>query len=189
MNLLQKYKWYFLVGILAEVFIFLFSYFMYKENWAEVFRHAARYSGRLSFFVYVYCVYSFISEAKLKATEQTKVNALVFLVLHYIHLGFLLTNLYLNNIEIAIPRLSGGIIAYLMILIYPFILHKLKTALHLVYYYYVGLLMLLTFAARAAGKFEGVQPSVFHYAGIAAVIGLFVWMAVVYKKTSFTKAT
>jgi hypothetical protein len=178
----KKHKWLLLAGVLAEAAILLICYWGYKESPAEVFRHAARYSGRLSFVVYVYCVYSFIQESQLKATAITGFNALLFLVLHFIHLGFLLTSLYLNKIHIPLPRLAGGFIAYVMILLYPFVFSKLKSALHLLYYYYVGLIMLLTFAARASGKFEGAASGPFHYAGMAVTAGLFVWLAAAYRR-------
>ena len=41
-------------GFLIELLIFGFSYII-AENWGEIFRLSARYSGRLSLVVYLIC--------------------------------------------------------------------------------------------------------------------------------------
>ena len=47
------------LGIFTELLIFLFSY-LYKENFGDVFRYSARYSGRLSLIIYFISVGFFI---------------------------------------------------------------------------------------------------------------------------------
>lgn len=80
-----------------------------------------------------------------------------------IHFGFLATNVVLNNIPIVPVKLTGGALAYLMIVLAPLVLHKLKIGWQLVYFYYVSLVMFITYLARAKGDFEGGEPFWFHY--------------------------
>ncbi|MFK7924808.1 MAG: hypothetical protein AB8H47_22810 [Bacteroidia bacterium] len=165
-----------LVGVLAEVVIFLTCYLLHPSL-EEVFRHAARYSGRLSAGIFIATFYVFAtSYPKPIADNPLLRNLLIlFAVLHLIHFGFLATNVYLNSIPLEAVKLAGGALAYLMIVIAPLRLHKLKLAFQLVYFYYVSLVMILTYLARIKGDFEGAEPFWFHYLalGVLLVGGLF----------------
>ena len=58
-------------GFLIELLIFGFSYII-AENWGEIFRLSARYSGRLSLVVYLICFYQFtFSFLKKKSEKKT----------------------------------------------------------------------------------------------------------------------
>tara|TARA_B100001175_G_scaffold43369_1_gene32593 strand:+ start:197 stop:769 length:573 start_codon:yes stop_codon:yes gene_type:complete len=163
-------------GFLIELLIFGFSYII-AENWGEIFRLSARYSGRLSLVVYLICFYQFtFSFLKKKSEKKLKDSIIVFCFLHYIHFIYLTLAVYLNNIPIIPARLAGGFIAYLMILIYPFIISKIKKIIyHLIYFYYVGIVMAVTILGRVRGDFEGAEPEFFHYLGLASVILGFIY--------------
>ena len=60
----------------------------------------------------------------------------VFAVVHIIHFIFLATSIYLNAIPIVFTRLAGGILAYLMIVIYPFYIDKNSTPLETQWFFY-----------------------------------------------------
>ena len=129
-----------------------------------MFRYSACYSGRLSLIIYLYCFYKFY-RAFLKSDNLKRVKDLVFIfgVLHVIHFGFLALSVYLNNLPIIPVKITGGALAYLMIIIYPFIIEKIKKHIyHLIYFYYVGIVMLMTYVARIKGDFEGAEPEIFH---------------------------
>ena len=150
-------------GILIEIIIFFIFYFT-KVDIGDLFRYSARYSGRLSLLVYLYCFYSYVCTFLIDQ-DLKKVKDLVFIfgVLHLIHFGFLALSVYFNDLPIIPLKVMGGAIAYFMIIVYPFLINKIKkTKYHLIYFYYVGIVMLMTYVARLKGDFEGADPELFH---------------------------
>jgi hypothetical protein len=165
------------IGVFLEALIFTVCYYLHPEL-DETFRYAARYSGRLSALVFLYAFYSYAMAFPRPLKENIEVRDLIklFAVLHVIHFFFLTTNIYLNNIELVPVKLIGGALAYLMIVLAPFVLHKMKKALQMVYFYYVAIVMIVTYLSRAKGDFEGGEPFWFHY----FALGTFVLSAVVF---------
>jgi len=166
------------LGIVVEIALFVISYMM-QPSLEETFRHAARYSGRLSFGIFLVTFYKFaFGYPKALKNNITLRNCLtLFAINHIIHFGFLATNIYLNDIPIVPIKLLGGFLAYLMIVIAPFVLHKLKLALQLVYFYYVCVVMIVTYVARAKGDFEGVTPFWFHFFALGVLISCSLFFA------------
>ena len=160
-----------LVGVLLEIIIFLAAYFLYPAI-EDTFRYAARYSGRLSFLVFIYSFYLFASTQPKPLAEHLELRNFIslFAILHLIHFGFLAMSVYLNKIPLETVKVIGGALAYLMIVIAPFKLHQLKYRFQLIYFYYVSLVMALTFVARIKGEFPGAAPYWFHYAGLATMV-------------------
>jgi len=158
-------------GVLAEVIIFLIPY-LSNSTIETTFRHAARYSGRLSFIVFLYTFYLYASSRPKSVRENLPLKNFIslFAVLHVIHFGFLALSVYLNDIQLEVPKVIGGSLAYFMIVAAPFFLDKLKTNLQLIYFYYVSLVMSLTFVARLKGDFPGANPYWFHYFGLATMV-------------------
>ena len=160
-----------LLGILAEGLIVLLA-FLSSSSVAELFKLAARYSGRLSLVIFLLCFFIFAFHLKhLHNSELLKKALTLFAVLHVIHFGFLATNIYLNALPIEVERLVGGVLAYLMIIIAPFKFETIKFSLKLVYFYYVSFVMLMTYIARINGGFEGAEPFWFHYVAIGLIVG------------------
>ncbi len=174
-----------IVGIITELIIFLISYYLHPEL-NETFRYAARYSGRLSLMIFLLSFYLYtVSFPKpLKGNIQLQNFIKLFAILHVIHFCFLATNVYLNNIELVPIKLLGGFLAYLMIVIAPFKLHSVSLAKQLIYFYYVSLVMVLTYVARVKGDFEGAEPFWFHYFSLIVLILcciVFGWMVYINK--------
>lgn len=168
-----------LLGLCAELVVLLISYLINPEI-GETFRYAARYSGRVSAVVFLAAFYLYASSFPSPVKENTQLRNVLtlFAVLHVIHWGFLATNVYLNDIPLEVPKLGGGALAYLMIVVAPFQLHKVNVKLQWVYFYYVSFVMIMTYVARIKGDFQGAEPFWFHYAMIALFIGaavLFGW--------------
>ncbi|MGB0633827.1 MAG: hypothetical protein ACPGKX_04580 [Flavobacteriaceae bacterium] len=169
-----SYRQLLFAGIFLETIIF-FIFFYSKQDLGDVFRYSARYSGRLSLIIYLYCFYKFY-RAFLNSDNLKRVKDLVFIfgVLHVIHFGFLALSVYLNNLPIIPVKITGGALAYLMIIIYPFIIEKIKKHIyHLIYFYYVGIVMLMTYVARIKGDFEGAEPEIFHKIAFVFLILVF----------------
>lgn len=158
-------------GVLAEITIFFVCFWM-QPSFEEIFRYAARYSGRLSLGVFLITFYLFtFSHPKPVKENYTLRNwLLLFAVVHVIHFGFLATNVVLNDIPIVPIKLTGGALAYLMIVVAPLVLHNLKLGLQLVYFYYVSLVMIITYVERAKGDFEGAEPFWFHYVALGTLV-------------------
>jgi hypothetical protein len=159
------------LGVLLEIALFLYFYNV-KPDINEVFRYAARYSGRLSLGIYLLCFFlfrsAFLNNKSLKITQKALG---VFAVMHVIHFLFLAYSIYLNQAPIVPTRLAGGFIAYLMIVIYPFIIEKInRKAIHLTYFYYVGFVMILTYISRVKGQFIGAEPEIFHFTALGVLI-------------------
>ena len=158
------------LGVIIELLLFVFM-FLLNDSLGQVFRLSARYSGRISFSLYTIMFYHFIDEkSKGKSLQNTYWWGVVFCVLHLIHFGFLSGSVFINEQPIIPYKLVGGFLAYLAIVIYPFFMRKIKRlSIHLFYFYYVGIVMAMTFLARIRGEFEGAPESPFHYFGILII--------------------
>lgn len=165
------------IGVLLELLILLVSYLMYQEP-SETFRYAARYSGRLSALVFLFTFYLYTKSFPLPLKDHIELRNFIklFAVLHIIHFGFLAANVYLNSIPLIPVKLMGGALAYLMIVVAPFKLHGLKIAWQLTYFYYVSLVMIMTYIARIKGDFIGAEPFWFHY----LAVGLFIFCGIAF---------
>ena len=166
-----SFKKLLILGIVAELIIFLISYFLHPQL-EETFRYAARYSGRLSLIIFLLAFYLYtISHPKpLRENVQLQNVIKLFAILHVIHFCFLATNVYLNSIALVPFKVFGGFVAYLMIVIAPFKLYSLSFSKQLIYFYYVSLVMILTYVARVKGDFEGAEPFWFHYFSLVVLI-------------------
>ncbi|NKI31802.1 hypothetical protein [Croceivirga thetidis] len=177
-----------LLGVLAEIIIFGYCY-LTEPNLNEVFRHSARFSGRLSFIIFlgVFVLFAFGYPRPIRENHRLRNWLLLFAVLHLIHFGFLATNIYLNDIPLVPKKLAGGALAYLMIVLAPFVLHKVKLGFQLVYFYYVGIVMGVTYLARIRGDFQGAEPFWFHHSAIGILIGFMLYFGIRIFRTSRTK--
>jgi len=157
-----------MLGGVSQAILFLLIFYSI-EDWNEIFRLTARFSGRFSLTLYLLSFYFFTTEFKRSINYPiTKKVMGVFALVHIIHFIFLTTSIYLNAIPIDITRLAGGILAYLMIVIYPFYINKIQHHwVSLVYFYYVGIVMIMTYVSRVQGAFVGASPEVFHFVALA----------------------
>ena len=123
--------------------------------------------------VFLLAFFQFTRSLKQNSESSSKLKWLLitFAVVHVIHFGLLATNVVVNEIPLEVHKLIGGALAYLMIVIAPFILHRLSLAWQLVYFYYVSFVMIMTYIARIKGDFEGAEPYWLHYVALLAVVG------------------
>ena len=181
-KLVLKYGYF--LGIISQLILILILMSLLTDV-NEIFRYAARFSGRFSFSLYLISLLSFLKfYTKNDTIVFTKKVLGIFSLIHLIHFCFLATSIYLNSIPIILYRLAGGFIAYIMIIIYPFYIEKVKNKiLHFIYFYYVGLIMIMTYIARIRGKFKGAEPEMFHYLAITfLIITLIVFSYKIYTK-------
>lgn len=159
-----------IAGVVLEVVIFIASYLLHP-NIEDTFRFAARYSGRLSALVFLFTFYLYAtSKIQIKDHALLQNFVKVFALLHIIHFGFLASCVYLNAIPLETVKVIGGALAYAMIVVAPFKLHKIKKPYQIIYFYYVSFVIIMTYLARLKGDFEGAESSSIHYVGISLMI-------------------
>ena len=190
---MKKYletKKIFLGIVLVELLIFVWGYFS-EPNINEAIRISARYSARFSAIMYLLTLNFFIFQANNEIEKRNLSRfMLAFAVVHFIHFIFLAYNVFLNNIELIPYKLAGGFLAYLMILLFPFFVNKpwLSKWSYYVYFYYVGIVFIITYLSRIKGQFEGASPSIFHHFGLIAVsVSFILCPLVLYKKGRIKK--
>ena len=171
-----SYKKYLIFGVLLELFILLYFYLI-MDNYGDIFRYVARYSGRLSLIIYLFCFYQYVcSFERLKNIQNTKTAVSIFCILHLIHFVFLVLSLYFNELPLIPFKVAGGFLAYIFIIIYPLIIDKIsKSIYHIIYFYYVGIVMLMTYVARIKGEFIGAEPELFHYVALIILLVAFLF--------------
>ena len=171
-----SYKKYLIFGVLLELLILLYFYLM-MDNYGDIFRYVARYSGRLSLIIYLFCFYQYVcSFERLKNIQNTKTAVSIFCILHLIHFVFLVLSLYFNELPLIPFKVAGGFLAYIFIIIYPLIIDKIsKSIYHIIYFYYVGIVMLMTYVARIKGEFIGAEPELFHYVALIILLVAFLF--------------
>ncbi len=175
-NIILKYGYS--LGIISQLLLIL-ALISLLPDINEIFRYAARYSGRFSLLMYIISLLSFINYfSKDHSIELTKKVLSIFALIHLIHFCFLATSIYLNSVPILPYRLIGGFIAYLMIIFYPLYVEKVNNQIfHFIYYYYVGFIMLMTYIARIKGEFQGANPEAFHYVAIFFLVSLLIFFS------------
>ena len=181
-KLVLKYGYF--LGIISQLILILVLMSLLTDI-NEIFRYAARFSGRFSFSLYLLSLLSFLKYyTKNQSIVLTRKVLGIFSLIHLIHFYFLATSIYLNSIPIIPYRLAGGFIAYLMIIIYPFYINKVKNNIfHFIYFYYVGLIMIMTYLARIKGEFKGAEPEIFHYLAMTfLIITLIIFSYKIYSK-------
>ena len=160
-----------LIGIIFESVLF-FTFFLLKDDLGEVFRYAARYSGRFSFVLYLLAFYWFIKEHTLNLPLiRTKKWVTVFSIMHLIHFGFLAASVELNDLPIVSIKVIGRFLAYIGILCYPFYRKHPRNAIP------SDVLLLCwfrdghdPFLARIRGEFVGANPEVVQFIGLGIVL-------------------
>ena len=168
-----------------EVAIVVYAFFLYSGDGLQL---ATRYSGRLSlyFFMGFLLFTSFTWNTRREQTSTLLIPLSVsFTAIHLFHLALLLTYVTSRGIELVPIRLSGGILAYTLLVSYPVLLiRKLAPKwLDYVYFYYVLLVMALTLVARLKGDFVGASPSAIHHINLALIaIFLLIHFVFVLKK-------
>ena len=170
-------------GIFIELLLFFVLFFV-NETLDNTFRLSARYTGRISFGLYLVMFYYFIKEKSSgNSLQNTYSWGVVFCFLHIIHFIFLAASVYYNELPIIPFKLVGGFLAYIAIVIYPFYTNKInRLSIHLIYFYYVGIVMAMTFLARIRGEFEGAPQSTFHYFGMLLIAIFFLYCPIAFFK-------
>lgn len=179
-----------LTGILLEVLVLIISFIEANGDVVHFFQAAARLSGRISLLYFaILFVYSTLNPSVDVGSKPLYVKTVLshnFLILHVIHFFLLATAARLSGFPVVPYRLTGGALAYLMVALYPFILHgkiftrmSKKLAQH-IYLNYVWLIFLFTYLSRVSGKALNVTGDILAYQVLFGItITLMLWRIVV----------
>jgi uncharacterized membrane protein len=155
-----------LLGVGIEALVALFAW-MTTATTVDFFQTSARISGRVSLVVFTFLFLYSTNRKRNLATENAWFVG--FAVVHLIHLGFLATFIYLSGVPLILIRLVGGIIAYLLTVVYPFVVlrnlgdYKLRTRMRETHLYYVWFVMFMTYLSRVKAEQRWVGGDMSHY--------------------------
>lgn len=153
--------------LLLETVALILGVFGY--GWTVVgFQAVARYSGRVSLAIFS-VIFLFYSHPTIQVRRLLSDKFfLVFAIAHGIHLAELLTYLYFSGTPIIPYRLAGGMLAYAMIFIMPWIQKQYEdqritdkrfNQAALIYLYYVWFIFFMTYLPRVRGTLPNVGGS------------------------------
>src|SRR5690349_13387079 len=140
-----------------------------NHGWTlEGLQATTRYSGRLSLFIFS-LIFLFYGQSGgiLKRILSDKFF-LVFAIAHGVHLIELLSYVYSSGTQLIPYRLAGGMLAYSLIFVMPFvherqaqgrITDKRYKQFCLVYLYYVWFIFVMTYVPRVMGTLPNVGGS------------------------------
>ncbi len=150
------------LGIALETLVLLLSFVESKGDTTLFFQASARLSGRVSllFFLF-YGIYATRHPSVETGSVALSVKTMMvrdFAVIHIIHWVFLAIAVVLSGFELVPFRVLGGALAYLMIVLMPFIYQKKLlatvslTMMQHVYIFYVWLIFFMTYLSRVRGQ-------------------------------------
>jgi hypothetical protein len=174
------------IGLGLEFLVLILSYFEANGDTTHFFQASARLSGRVSLLYFsLLFIYTTLSPSVESGSEPLQIKYILarnFAILHVIHWFLLATAVSMSGFNIVPYKLMGGALAYLMIVLLPFILNgklfpnlSLRLALN-VYLPYVWLIFFVTYLTRVLGKaapITGIMPA--YYVLISITVGLMIW--------------
>lgn len=163
----MTFKSAFALILLLELMAILLGVFNY--GWTlEALQALTRYSGRVSLAIFS-VIFLFYSHPVVSAKRILSDKVfLVFAIAHGIHLFELLSYLYFSGSPIIPVRLAGGMLAYAMIFVMPWIqkqhddqniTDKRFNQAALIYLYYVWFIFFMTYLPRVRGTLPNVGGS------------------------------
>ena len=156
----MKFKDSLLSVLIIEVGVAILAVINYGAT-LETLQAVTRFSGRVSLTIFS-LIFLFQNHriVKLKNILSEK-YFLIFAIAHGIHLFQLLAFIIISGNELIPLRLAGGILAYALIFIMPYIQHLVETRrlddshlkrINLIYLYYVWFVFFMTYYPRVSGS-------------------------------------
>jgi hypothetical protein len=160
----MKFKDALLSVLIIEVGVAILAVINYGAT-LETLQAVTRFSGRVSLgifsLIFLFQTHRFV---KLKNILSEK-YFLIFAIAHGIHLLQLLTFIFTSGNELLPIRLVGGMLAYVLIFVMPYIQHLVEMKrideshlkrINLIYLYYVWFIFFMTYYPRVSGSLSNV---------------------------------
>jgi hypothetical protein len=128
----------------------------------------ARYSGRLSLFIFSIIFLLHHQPGNLLKRILSEKFFLVFAVAHGVHLVELLSYVYLSGTELIPYRVAGGMLAYSFIFVMPWLDERFRhgklperryNQFSLVYLYYIWFIFVMSYVPRVMGTLPNAGGS------------------------------
>ena len=175
----MTFKNTFLSTLIIEVAIALLAIINYGVT-VEALQAVTRFSGRTSLAIFsLVFLFQNHKQINIKFILSEK-YFLIFAIAHGIHLGELLSYVYISGIHLVPYRVAGGFLAYSFIFAMPWLESLFQQSklnarqfsiTTLVYLYYVWLIFFMTYLSRVQGTFPNAGGS---YSEHVALLG---WVA------------
>lgn len=175
----MTFKNTFLSTLIIEVAIALLAIINYGVT-VEALQAVTRFSGRTSLAIFsLVFLFQNHKQINIKFILSEK-YFLIFAIAHGIHLGELLSYVYISGIHLVPYRVAGGFLAYSFIFAMPWLESLFQQSklnarqfsiTTLVYLYYVWLIFFMTYLSRVQGTFPNAGGS---YGEHVALLG---WVA------------
>jgi hypothetical protein len=153
--------------LLLEIGVVVFA--LINHGWTlDGLQATTRFSGRLSLLIFSFIFLLHSQPGSLLRRVLSDRYFLIFAIAHGIHLLELLSYVYFSGTELIPYRLAGGMLAYSLIFLMPWIAyrHEQNQITHeryrqfaLVYVYYVWFIFVMTYVPRVMGTLPAVGGS------------------------------
>lgn len=150
------------IGVLLELLVLVAAWLESGGATAPFFQASARLSGRVSvLFFSVLLIYATLHPGFERGSKEYRTKYILFrdfAVIHIIHWFLLATSVYLTQFEILPIRLAGGVIAYVLVGVMPWLMTQANTsfatltAVQATYMFWVWLVFSMTYTARLSGS-------------------------------------
>ncbi len=168
------------LGIGLEILVLMAAYWESSGALQPFFQAAARLSGRVSvLFFSVLMIYATLVPDFERGTLEYRTKYILFrnfAVVHIIHWFLLAGAVYLSPFELLPIRLAGGVIAYTLVAVMPYLMEREETskptlvAVQAGYMLWVWLVFTMTYTSRLSGS----TPT--HTGSPAAWWPIFAWL-------------
>jgi hypothetical protein len=146
-----------IIGLMLEIGVFGLAFFTSEGQLALLLRQAARISPRISLLFFAFFVFIYTSKAH-GDNEAKYIYSRNFAIIHFIHWLLLMGAMLINNFPFDWLRIIPGILAYISVMVAPFIYKKeLFTRTQLViwekwYLFIVWIMFFLTYVVRLTNQ-------------------------------------
>ena len=192
----MSFRWAVALVFTLEILVTLWAIASY--GWGlEGLQATTRFSGRLS--LALFSIIFLFSERKPEIVQPVlspKPYA-VFAIAHGIHLGELLSFVWISKVELIPYRLIGGFLAYVLIFAMPYVQHLRMAGelskrkyenIHTVYIYYVWLIFFMSYLPRVMGRLPNVggyyQEFVVLLAWVCMLLGIRIAQLLIPQRTT-----
>jgi hypothetical protein len=150
------------IGILLEVLVLVAAWFESGGATAPFFQASARLSGRVSvLFFSILMIYATLVPGFERRSNEYRTKYILFrdfAIIHLIHWFLLAASVSLTQFELLPIRLAGGVIAYVLVGVMPWLMTRpdtgfaMLTAVQASYMFWVWLVFTMTYTARLSGS-------------------------------------
>ena len=183
--------------VIAELLVAALAINNYGWNISGL-QATTRFSGRLSLFIFSFVFLLYPRDKGVLHFYLSEKFFLAFAVAHGIHLGELLSYVWLSGTVLVPYRLAGGFIAYVLIFVMPVIQQRAEVgklspkryqSIGYVYLFYVWLIFFMTYVGRLRAELPNAGGSREEYLTLIGWVVVMLGIKIVYMLSKKSKST